>query len=385
MTSILQPLDISECISSLISRNQLWNGKKVRVFLIANKTAGCFTKKKKAFHYKKLFNKAYKESLSIPECTASIETKVFTTEYAGHAKELAQAIVAELIASNEPETECILISAGGDGTSLEVQTTLFTEAQKEAKKRDVIMNQITILRLPLGTGNDGTDGHKMEETIELLKSNLRFENEQALKVYPENTPTEEQILADGKNPLRYNEDNPSAPWYSFNIASIGVDAYVVFLTNFVKKRIPGNLYHLCIPISGLVYDKEFPTGTANIQLFNKDGEITETLNAPISLTAFGVSGNRVYGGGHKVLPDDRNLCFTPKVKLLTLIKENHRFIDGSFTEINLASLHNAEKIRIDYDKPILLQCDGEPVMLSKAHFPLIMEKSEPCLRVIKKM
>ena len=83
-------------------------------------------------------------------------------------------------------------------------------------------------------------------TIELLKSDLKFVNEQALKVYPENNPTEEQILADGKNPFRYNEDNPPAPWYSFNIASIGVDAYVVFLTNFVKKRVPGNLYHLCI-------------------------------------------------------------------------------------------------------------------------------------------
>ena len=45
----------------------------------------------------------------------------------------------------------------------------------------------------------------------------------------------------------------------------------------------------------------------------------------------------------------------------------------------------AKKVRISYDMPILLQCDGEVAMLSRAHFPLIMEKTEPCVRVLSKV
>ena len=36
-----------------------------------------------------------------------------------------------------------------------------------------------------------------------------------------------------------------------------------------------------------------------------------------------------------------------------------------------------------YDKSILMQCDGETVMLTPAHFPLIIELTDPCLRVLK--
>lgn len=384
MLKILTASDISECISALISRNKLWSNKNVKVFLIVNQTAGCFTNKNKAKHYKKIFNKAYEDIKSLPEVTNSIESRIYSTEYAGHAKELAQGIVAEIIASRKENDENIIISAGGDGTSLEVQTTLFLEAQKEIKKQEAIMNHIAILRLPLGTGNDGTDGHKIEETVELLKSNLCFKNEQAIKVYPEKAPDSEAVKLSKKNPLKYNEDNPQAPWYAFNIASIGLDAYVVYMTNTVKKKFPGNLYHICVPLSGLVYNKDLPTGNAKIQLFNKNGELSETIESPLTLAAFGVSGNRVYGGGHKVLPNEHNLCFAPEITLLRLLLENHRFVDGSFVGTDIASLHTAEKIRIEYDQPILLQCDGEQVLLTTAHFPIIMEKTAPCLRVIKK-
>ena len=109
------------------------------------------------------------------------------------------------------------------------------------------------------------------------------------------------------------------------------------------------------------------------------------MNTKITLMAFGASGYRVYGGGHKVLPNEKNLCITPKTSLPVLIKENHRFVDGSFEHTNLAHLRQVEKVIINYDKPILMQCDGETVMLSSAHFPLIMELTEPCLRVIQKI
>lgn len=383
MDTKLTPQDIAECISALVARNKLWSHKKVYLYFIANKTAGCFTNSKKSEALKKYFSSVSADIQAQPLCAASVSYKIFSTEYAGHAKDLTQSVVAQLIATDEPDSESLLVTAGGDGTSLEVQTALFKEAMQGPKHNDAIMNHITILRLPLGTGNDGTDGHNIHETIELLKGGLVFANDRAVRIYPEKEPDDEAVRACGKEPSKYCDPNFRAPWYAFNIASIGLDAYVVYMTNRVKKTLPGNFYHLCVPLSGFVYDKDFPTGTLNLEFFDKHDNKTGDLSVPLMLMAFGASGNRVYGGGHKVLPDSNNLCVAPKVSLLTLIRKNHMFVDGSFKGTTLASLHTVEKLRLTYDKPVLMQCDGETVMLSPAHFPLIIELTDPCLRVLK--
>lgn len=379
----LTPQDIADCISALVSRNKLWSNKKVYIYFIANKTAGCFTNSKKAESLKKYFTSTINEIQNLPECTQSVSYKIFSTEYAGHAKDLTKSVVAQLIATDEEDIENLIVTAGGDGTSLEVQTALFKEAMQGPKHNDAIMNHITILRLPLGTGNDGTDGHSIEETIALLKGGLVFANDRAVRIYPEHEVDDEAVRAYGKDPAKYSDVNFRSPWYAFNIASMGLDAYVVYMTNTVKKKLPGNFYHLCVPLSGFVYDKDFPTGTANIEFFESKELKSGEISLPITLLAFGASGNRVYGGGHKVLPDSNNLCICPKISLLTLIKDNHKFVDGSFKGTPLASLHSVEKIRISYDKSILMQCDGETVMLTPAHFPLIIELTDPCLRVLK--
>ncbi len=384
MSEKLCPEDITKCISALIARNKLWAGKDVQCYYITNKTAGCFTNTKKSKHYKKLFNIAEAEAINFPACTKSITSKLFTTEYAGHGKDLANAVLAELIATYQAGNECIIIAAGGDGTSLEVQTSLYLAAQGEPKKRDMIMNHITLLRLPLGTGNDGTDGHSVEEAIELLKGPIIFQNARALKIYPEGKHTQEDLNRIKKDPKKYSNLNYDAPWYCFNIVSMGLDAYVVYMTNTVKQKLPGNFYHLCVPLSGIVYDKDFPTGTATMELFNEKGQKTEEISTPITLIAIGASGNRVYGGGHKVLPNEHNICVTPKVSLPRLIRDNHKFVDGSFVGTDLASLHTADKVKISYDKAILLQADGEVAMLCKEDFPLVIEKTEPCIRIITK-
>ena len=260
MDTKLTPQDIAECISALVARNKLWSHKKVYLYFIANKTAGCFTNSKKSEVLKKYFSSVSADIQAQPLCAVSVSYKIFSTEYAGHAKDLTQSVVAQLIATDEPDSESLLVTAGGDGTSLEVQTALFKEAMQGPKHNDAIMNHITILRLPLGTGNDGTDGHSIHETIELLKGGLVFANDRAVRIYPEKEPDDEAVRACGKEPSKYCDPNFRAPWYAFNIASIGLDAYVVYMTNRVKKTLPGNFYHLCVPLSGFVYDKDFPTG-----------------------------------------------------------------------------------------------------------------------------
>lgn len=389
MNACLVPEDIAECICALIARNKLWAGKKVFVYFIVNKTAGCFTNHHKSEKYKKIFTQNFEQVKSLPACAKSISYRIFSTEYAGHAKDLTYSVVSQLIATNEPDCENLIITAGGDGTCLEVQTALYKCAMEGPKHNDAILNKITLLRLPLGTGNDGTDGHCIEETIEILKSGLVFSNVRAIRVYPENEVSEEAVLASakacGKNPGKYWDINFKSPWYAFNIASVGVDAYVVYMTNTVKKKLPGNFYHFCVPLGGVFYDKDFPVGTMKIELFSNPECKIEELNTPITMLAFGASGHRMYGGGHKVLPNDNNLCIAPKISLCRLIRHNNEFVDGSFAGTDIASLHSVEKIRLSYDKPILLQCDGETVMLTPVHFPLIIELTQPCLRVLKKL
>lgn len=383
MNSLLTPEDISNCFNLLITRNPLWNNKDLYIHYIVNQTAGCFTNKKLSAKYKAILSKVISESQTNISAANLVVSKNYITTHQNHSQELTLQVVEEIQNNLNKKAEYLIISVGGDGTSLEVQTALFRLAQQDPQKAAIIRNQLTILRLPLGTGNDGTDGHSIEETINLLRSPLEFTNSPAVQVYPENQPDPNFIKECKKNPSRYNSSNSSFPWYAFNIASIGLDAYVVYMTNAVKKHLPGNFYHLCIPLSGLLYDKDLPTGTASIQFFDENQKLVNEVTKPITLVAFGSSGNRVYGGGHKILPDENNVCYAPKVPLLKLIKENHRLIDGSFLNIDLAYVNSAHKLRVYYDKPILLQCDGEVTLLTPAHFPLIFEKTEPVLRTIK--
>lgn len=384
----LTPVDVAECITALIARNKLWAGKKVYAYFIANKAAGCFTNSHKSEKYKAIFDKTLAEIKTLPECAVSVNYKIFSTEYPGHAKDLTYSVVSQLIATDEKDTESLIVTAGGDGTSLEVQTALYKCAMEGPKHSDAIMNKIAILRLPLGTGNDGTDGHKIEDTIEMLKGGLVFANSRAVRVYPEKEVSAEEVEASakacGKKLTKYCDPEFKAPWYSFNIASLGLDAYVVYMTNTVKKKLPGNFYHLCVPLSGLIYDKDFPCGDATIELFENEEKKGE-YKTKITLMAMGASGNRVYGGGHKVLPNENNFCIAPKVTLTKLIFNNNKFVDGSFVGTDLAYLHTVDKVRLSYDKPILMQCDGETVMLTPAQFPLIMELTPPCLRVLQQI
>jgi len=385
MREILLPEDIEICISNFVSKNPLWKDKDVEIFYIINQKAGCFTKKKKSENYKHFFKDSLKTIEDKSVVSKSVKNNLFITDYAGHAKELISTIVQQILEEKDSQKEYIVVSAGGDGTSLEVQERMFLEAQEPGEKSEKIKNQITILRLPLGTGNDGTDGHNMEQTIQLLSSELKFENAPAVKVYPENEVTQEQIKASGINPAKYNPNNPQYPWYAFNIASVGLDAFVVYMTNTVKEKMPGNFYQLCVPLSGFVYDKKpFVSGTAKMELFDESNNLVYEETNPITIFVFGASGHRYYGGGHYILPQEENVCHAPKITLKQLIEVNKQFIDGSFVGGGIAYLHSAKKVRFSYDEPLLLQCDGEVALLCKEHFPLIFEVTEPCLRTIVK-
>ena len=121
--NLLSPNFIAEAVSCLVSKNKLWENKKVVISVIANGTAGCFTHKKKSSKIVKLLSEAIERNSSKPTVTQSLESKIYTTKYANHARELTDAVIAEFAALDD-DVICLLVTAGGDGTCQEVQTAL---------------------------------------------------------------------------------------------------------------------------------------------------------------------------------------------------------------------------------------------------------------------
>ena len=307
----------------------LLGGPPCQGFSIANKKAGCFTQKNKSKKYKKILSKANNLAEKRQTCTKQINSKVFCTEYANHAKELADSIVAQIIANPQEEETNLLVVAGGDGTSYEVQTALFQAAQQSEKKHKTVTQDICLLRLPLGTGNDGTDGRTLEETINLLLGEIKFEKNPALKILYQGNPTQKDVENTGRKVLNLQSSINTAPWFSFNVFSMGIDAYVCYMTNVLKSKMPGNFYHFFIPICAILYDKVFSAGIAKVEYYDENNTLIEEISTPIELFVVGISGYRTYGGGHKILATKENTIIVPKLSTLKLLLNFKKIKDGN--------------------------------------------------------
>ena len=381
----LSSTDVAECITNLIARNKLWSGKILRLFFIVNSKAGCFTNNRVTKQYYSIFYKMNEEALKTKQCALSVKYETFLTEHQNHATELTKNVINTIDREFQDNTEYIIVTCGGDGTSLEVQTALYDEYLHLKDIKPHIMKQLCILRLPLGTGNDGTDGHYIKETFDLLQGGLVYSNSKVLVAHTKNHPPMETIKNANKFVSRFCTYQQTSPWYAFNIASVGLDAFVNFVTNIVKSRFPGNLYHLCIPISGLFYSRVFKWGNSCIKLFknNTDKEPYSTYDKQFTIAVMGATGKRTYGGGHKVLPTHHNVCIACRINIPRLIKENKSFAEGTHVGTDIGNMFVADKIEINNDKPLMLQCDGECYILCKEHFPLTIERHDTGFRVLK--
>lgn len=372
---------MGEYIEALASVQNLWAGKNLAITVIANPTAGAFTQKKKSIQSRALFETAVQQAAQKKKVVVSTTVKVYCTNYAGHAGELAQAVLAESCGTTDKNTESLIVSAGGDGTSLEIQTALFLAAHSSEEKNKAVLNKIAVLRLPLGTGNDGTDGHTLQETLNLFDNPAHFANARALKVSYEGHATKADLEKAGKAKDLWNLSDQ--PWYAFNIASIGIDAYITYMTNRMKSSMPGDSYQFWVNIAAALYDNSFPPAEATIEILGKDDRLIDTVKSKIEYVLLGVSGHRTYGSNHHILPDDDNVCLTPKMSLISKLVNMNAFSDGTHKEKKLSLFYTAEKLRISYNGTILVQMDGEPRVLTPEHFPLIIERTEPCIRVIE--
>ena len=289
----------------------------------------------------------------------------------GHATEITRSIISETGAaldaykksgsgSNAPFY--LIITAGGDGTSLETLSALY-HAPAE------IRSSMAVLRLPMGTGNDGADAPTLDRALDLLINPVNIVNTPALKL----------VTAAG---------GPSAgkgPFLAFNILSVGLDAYVTHMTNKMKGKLPGDSYKLWVDIASLLYDRLYKVDFMEVRALDEKGGRVLGFREKLLLLAMGISGKRTYGSQKKILPDDRNVCAIMQMPLLRKLVLKELFSTGTHINKPEAILCSACRVEFSALHPLLAQMDGEAVLLEKADYPAAIELTEKVIPVLKQV
>ena len=279
--------------------------------------------------------------------------RVHFTEYSGHARIIAEQIVQDE-ARRGSESGRLIVAAGGDGTSNEICSTLY-------QAEESIAERIRLIRFPLGTGNDNTDAQSFEEAYRLILGNQESVRAGALRI----------TVGGGRS------------FYAFNIASVGLDAYIAALTNFFKRIVPGDAYKLMVDIGTLFYESRYRPGEIDVTL-TKGGNQVERVHRSATLIAVGVSGRRTYGGGMRVLPGEANVCLIDAMGLFKKLRSKGLLFAGEHGTMEETHFYQADKVHIEYSAGCLpMQTDGEQVVLNPQHFPVCMEVLKPKINVVR--
>jgi diacylglycerol kinase family enzyme len=362
------------CRHSLVAPDK--QNLPLRWLIIANPVAGGFTMRSRLKKCRNALDQCLTEALKNPlrkDCeparTASLPGMqagtgansaaayglVQTTGH-GSAAKYAEELIEEVKTNNAPFY--LVIIAGGDGTSLEVLSVLY-QAPKEVR------SNMAILRLPMGTGNDGADSPDLVDALMLLIKPSRVEFNPAVRLL---------TAPDGPVAL-------SGPHLAFNILSVGLDAFVTHMTNKMKGMFPGDSYKLWVDIATLFYDRLYTVGFLDVKA--DSGKIS--FREKLLLLAVGASGHRTYGSQKKILPDDRNVCAVKQMPLLRKLALKGLFTSGDHIGKPEAILFNAHRVEISGNCPILAQMDGEAILLQPKDFPVTIELTDPLIPVIKRI
>lgn len=379
---LLTPDFLVKFLKPVITACKAWNGQNLTVHIIANQYAGGFTQKKKSSKNYTVLKQAAEEAAGKEACVNIKDIILHITEHAGHGTQIAADILAEARSQKTDGAQWLIVTAGGDGTHLEVQTALAKAALASDDDAALIKDFVTILRLPFGTGNDGSDGRETEDTLRRLTEPAHFALQRAVKVWYEGTAPDKSITEKRKQIDTYDSLDVMPPWYSFNIASIGIDAYITYMTNKTKGVMPGDFYQVWVDLACVFYDSTFPPKPLTIEIM-KDNQVVKTVKSAVEFCLLGVSGHRTYGSNHLILPDDNTFCAVKKMPLLRKLVKKSTFNDGSHIGDAYTESEMADKIRISYDQNILVQMDGEVHLLQPEQFPLIIQHTPPVIRVIE--
>jgi diacylglycerol kinase family enzyme len=361
-----KPEIFAAAIAKICSRGLVVSGKPLRWTIIANPKAGGFTInsrwKKHGAALEDALDRAGKNPLRTDAGPSDYAASagaygLVPTAGPGHAGEITSALLDE--AEKNAAAFHLLITAGGDGTSLEALQTLFAAPPKT-------QSRFAVLRLPMGTGNDGADSPDLSTALNLLVNPSRLEKTGGIRLSTATGKT----WPGGK------------PFLAFNILSLGLDAFVTHMTNKMKGKFPGDSYKLWVDVASLLYDRLYRVGPLSVKAYDEQGGEVMNFTEKILLCAMGVSGRRTYGAQKKVLPDDRNVCAVKQMSLFSKLAIKGLFMSGEHVQKPVSIMGNAARLLIAGENPVLAQMDGETALLQKEDFPIVLELTE---KVIQKL
>jgi diacylglycerol kinase family enzyme len=344
----MHPEELAEGLSYLLDRAPSLPGRLVGALLVANPNAGGFTRPSysRQRHAELLELKA--GFASLPAVGGRPRLELYRTKKPAHAAEIAREFFAAARASGLRDGEFRLVMpAGGDGTSHEVLSALMDLPIEERR-------HYLVLRLPFGTGNDGSDGRELLASLGRLKGPCAAAPRTALLASPN--------PAGGKKPI-----------WSFNIASLGADAFIAHMTNRLKNVFPGDFYKLWVDIASVFYDFLWPSRELALEAFSASGSAVRRFARPLLLLAMGASGHRQYGSNKPILPGDENVIAVSQMSLLRKLAVKGPLQRGEHRGLAEVELFSAGRLEIGYADRILFQADGEITRFGPEDFPLRME------------
>jgi diacylglycerol kinase family enzyme len=348
--------DFGTVIGEIASRARNFNLLPTHVHIILSPNAGCFTRtsmvRENLIALRTILLDTSREMLPNPLCRISTHI----ARHKGHPYEIAAAVAESLIrfdARGEKKEETFILTLGGDGTHLEALSALMELPED-------LLERVTVFRFPLGTGNDGADADSVVTAARVLLEGGAVRGIGAIHVRPRDLK----------------------PFYAFNIASFGIDAFVTGITNRLKGRLSGDVYKLIADASTLFYETLYGVHPMRLAVHN-GGRAAVNLEGRYILAALGVSGNRSYGDHKKILPDANNLCailtrsFSEKLALKGLIFQGKHL--GAAGVVSLP----AERIIVDYPGRLPVQTDGEARFLGPENFPCELEILPPRIKTLQ--
>ncbi|MDR1949455.1 MAG: diacylglycerol kinase [Spirochaetaceae bacterium] len=365
--------EFAEGIGEICSHTLAGPGRPLTWTVIANPTAGGFTIKSRWNRHRGILKTYAARAAENPRREDAGPSRtareagggflgnrgVLLTRGPGHAGDIVKALIDEAAdRASGAAGLFLIITAGGDGTSLEAMTALYGAPS-------ALRANFAVLRLPMGTGTDGADAWELEGALDLLVSPVTLTWQRALAL---------RTATPGKGPFS-----------AFNILSVGLDAFVTHMTNKMKGKFPGDSYKLWVDIASLLYDRLYKVGPLEIEAYDESGKLVKTLEETALLLAMGVSGRRTYGSHKRILPDDRNVCLVRQMPLLRKLALKGLFTTGKHIDKPESILFSASKITFRGRESILAQMDGEAVLLRAADFPASIELTEPAIPVLKRL
>ena len=344
---------IEDSLRGILSRTTLFADDHLTVDVILNPCAGAFSPKQRIRRVEEELRTFARGLVGEPRDPSLLDIRFHRTEYAGHASEIARRLIGEVAAGDGVR---LIISAGGDGTHDEV----LSAAVGDSRVRGEHKGRLWFFRFPFGTGNDGADAPSVARACRVLLGDARPGSAGHLVVRRSGAP----------------------PLSGFNIASVGLDAYVALLTNKLKGSIAGDLYKVLADVMTLLYERIVGMQEMTVRWSNADGE-SHALRRRFVLCAFGVSGERSYGDHKPILPGFENLCAIETVGLIGKILLKGKVYRGEHVSSPAAHMASARRIVIEYASRIPLQIDGETRWLTPDDFPLEMEVYDDSVPVLR--